>query len=183
MTYNYSLALSKMDSKRFVHFKVCCCMFFFFFLSHVHQRTKGTVISDCTVRTVFVSVLFHYFIHHPPSLCLWGRCWRDKAFQPLLSCMSGSIVGEPDCQWTQTATEVLAQPWWILRPLTTSHLQQWLSVFRKFQLNSQTEINCREGVVYSICVCVSECASFFFKYDWACLLLAVTQLICPLTPA
>lgn len=38
MTYNYSLALSKMDSKRFVHLKVCCCMFFFFFF---HMYTRG----------------------------------------------------------------------------------------------------------------------------------------------
>lgn len=61
----------------------------------------------------------------------------------------------------------------------TSHLQPWLSMFlqNKLQLDSQTKISCNETVCMDMCVCM------LFLYDWACLLIWVTQLICPLTPA
>lgn len=103
-------------------------------------------------------------LHSSPSspLSLRQRLMRQGISGPLLPCVSGSIEGKPDCQWTQTASELLAQPQWSLRTPTTSHLQQWLSVFlqNKFQSNSQTEISCSERVCMD--VCARECVCGFF---------------------
>ncbi len=136
---------------------VVACFFFFYI---VHQRTKRTVVSDCMNC---LCILPLPLLHSSPSspLSLRQRLMRQGISGPLLPCMSGSIEGKPDCQWTQTATELLAQPQWSLRTPTTSHLQRWLSVFlqNKLQSNSQTEISCSERVCMDVCVC--ECVWFF----------------------